>query len=596
MSDPRVDIDLSRIELNARTIVERCEQAGIQVFGVTKGTCGMPQVARAMLRGGVAGIAESRFENIHRLRDSGIQCPLMLLRSPPLARAEDVVRNVDISLQSELDVIREVSRVAARLGRVHDIVLMVDLGDLREGIWPSELLPMVEQVEQLRGVRIAGLGTNLTCFGAIIPTEENLSQLLAHAYKVERLTGRRLDWVSGGNSSSLPLLLAGRMPQGINNLRIGEAILQGGRDTFHEQPWPELDRDAFLLSGELLEVKVKPSIPIGKSGVDAFGQRPRFVDEGDRLRGIANIGREDVVVEGLMPMTRGVRVLGASSDHLVLDLTDADVPLKVSDRIQFRMSYGALLAAMTSEYVEKAPMHQTEERPTCNTLHLSVEPGMTDLAVAESLLSRLGAIGWKMVNDPETAAFKVDCGRDRQVAWRAVHRVSTLHDSFGLIWIDSHASLMPDSDENVPDDGTVLTRILGNLRPQISPENVAIVGLREADPVEAAALKGSRMTVFTIVDIDARGMRDIMRDAIRIASAGTYGYHVSYSPTVTDIPEWEGGAGGITVRETHQAMEAVAQHGGMVSMNIASMASSCSARVIHECAAFLMSALGKQIL
>jgi ornithine racemase len=596
MSDPRVDIDLSRIERNARTIVERCEQAGIQVFGVTKGTCGMPQVARAMLRGGVAGIAESRFENIHRLRDSGIQCPLMLLRSPPLARAEDVVRTVDISLQSELEVIREVSRVAARLGRVHDIVLMVDLGDLREGIWPSELLPMVEQVEQLRGVRIAGLGTNLTCFGAIIPTEENLSQLLAHAYKVERLTGRRLDWVSGGNSSSLPLLLAGRMPQGINNLRIGEAILQGGRDTFHEHPWPELDRDAFLLSGELLEVKVKPSIPIGKSGIDAFGQKPRFVDEGDRLRGIANIGREDVIVEGLMPMTRGVRVLGASSDHLVLDLTDADVPLKVGDSIQFRMSYGALLAAMTSEYVEKAPMHQTEERPTCNTLHLSVEPGMTDLAVAESLLFRLQAIGWKMANDNETAAFKVDCGRDRQVPWRALHRASTLHDSFGLIWIDSHASLMPDSDKNEPDDGTVLTRILGNLRPQISPENVAIVGLREADPVEAAALKASRITVFTIVDIDARGMRDIMRDAIRIASAGTHGYHVSYSPTVTDIPGWDGGAGGITVRETHQAMEAVAQHGGMMSLNIASMASGCGARVMHECAAFLMSALGKQIL
>ena len=84
-----------------------------------------------MLRGGVVGIAESRFENIHRLRDSGISCPIMLLRSPPLARAEDVVRNVDVSLQSELASIREISRVAERLGRVHAVILMVDLGDLR---------------------------------------------------------------------------------------------------------------------------------------------------------------------------------------------------------------------------------------------------------------------------------------------------------------------------------------------------------------------------------------------------------------------------------------------------------------------------------
>src|SRR5882724_1474118 len=136
MTGTQVTIDLKRIERNAKSVVERCALDGIKVFGVTKGTCGMPHVARAMLRGGVAGIAESRFENIHRLRESGIDCPIMLLRSPPLGRAEDVVRNVDVSLQSELATIAEISRVAERLGRVHGIILMVDLGDLREGIWP----------------------------------------------------------------------------------------------------------------------------------------------------------------------------------------------------------------------------------------------------------------------------------------------------------------------------------------------------------------------------------------------------------------------------------------------------------------------------
>src|SRR6476620_1416304 len=146
MSGPQVAIDLGRIERNARTIVERCASSGIKVFGVTKGTCGMPQVARAMLRGGVAGIAESRFENIRRLRASGITCPIMLLRSPPLVRVEELVRSVDVSLQSELPLLREISRVAERLGRVHDVVLMVDLGDLREGIWPSDLLPTVDAV------------------------------------------------------------------------------------------------------------------------------------------------------------------------------------------------------------------------------------------------------------------------------------------------------------------------------------------------------------------------------------------------------------------------------------------------------------------
>jgi predicted amino acid racemase len=243
MAGPRVTIDLPKIERNARTVVAACRKAGIEVFGVTKGTCGMPQVARAMLRGGVIGIGESRFENIRRLRDSGIDAPILLLRSPPLSRVEEVVASVDISLNSELAIIAELSRVAERMSRVHDIILMVDLGDLREGIWPDDLAPTVEKVMQLRHVRIVGLGTNLTCFGAVLPTEENLGALVAHAREIERRFGLRLRYVSGGNSSSLPLLLAGRMPAGINNLRIGEAILQGGRDTFHEEPWRDLDRD-----------------------------------------------------------------------------------------------------------------------------------------------------------------------------------------------------------------------------------------------------------------------------------------------------------------------------------------------------------------
>lgn len=172
MSGPQVAIDLGRIERNARTVTQRCTAAGIKVFGVTKGMCGMPQVARAMLRGGVTGLAELRFENIRRLRDSGITAPIMLLRSPPIARVEEVVRTVDISLQSELEIIREIARIAERMGRVHDILLMIDLGDLREGVWPSDLVPTVERILELKGVRIAGIGTNLGCFGAIMPTPE----------------------------------------------------------------------------------------------------------------------------------------------------------------------------------------------------------------------------------------------------------------------------------------------------------------------------------------------------------------------------------------------------------------------------------------
>ncbi|WP_439625057.1 alanine racemase [Shinella sp.] len=594
MSDPQISIDLARIEKNARTVVDLCRQSGITPFGVTKGTCGMPQAARAMLRGGMAGIAESRFENIRRLRDAGIDCPIMLLRSPPLTRVEELVRTVDISLQSELQLMREISRVAERLGRVHDVILMIDLGDLREGIWPSDLIPTVEAVLELPGVRIAGVGTNLTCFGAIIPTQENLTQLVAHAYKVESITGRPLDWVSGGNSSSLPLLLAGGMPQGVNNLRIGEAILQGGRDTFLTDPWDALDRDAFELTGELLEVKTKPSMPIGLSGIDAFGNVPVFIDEGDRLRGIANIGREDVIAEGLIPTRPGVRVLGASSDHLVLDLTEADPPLAVGENVSFRMNYGALLTVMTSKYVEKVPMRDVQEAGEARTFAIETDAIGGALVVVQNIAERIEQLGFEKGTGENALALSV-CAHRRDVI-RFVEVAGRRHDALGMIWIDSEAAMMPDEGDEAPAENAVLRRMLNRLPPHVAPENIVLIGLRNAAPEEVAALKASRMRVFTMAEIDAVGLRQAMREAIALVCAGTRGFHLCYSPTATDMSGWSGGIGGITVRETHSAMEMAALSGKLRSLSISGIDAALPSPIGAECANFILSAFGKTIL
>lgn len=603
---PQVAIDLGRLERNARAIVDRCAGKGIRVFGVTKGSCGLPQVARAMLRGGVAGIAESRFENIRRLHESGIDCPIMLLRSPPLARVEEVVRTVDISLQSELATIREIARIAERLGRVHDVILMIDLGDLREGIWPNDLVATVETVLEMPGVRVSGIGTNLGCFGAIMPTQDNLGRLVALAYTVESIIGRPLDWISGGNSSSLPLLLDGSLPAGINNLRVGEAILQGGIETFRDEPWPALSFDAFQLSADLIEVKLKPSLPIGVSGYDAFGNQPVFRDEGDRMRAIANVGREDVIVEGLTPVRPGIRVLGASSDHLMLDVAEAEPPVTVGDRIAFRMSYGAMLTAMTSEYVEKVPLHDLDDQPAMRRVAISADAVAAPVLARHTIGARLESIGFDVVElgdglRPPANLVRLTCGADRRTTLAALEAAAHATHSFGLIWIDSIAGLAPESEGTEP-DRSVLARALGMhgregaAQPQLSPENVVLVGLREADPAEAAILKNARITVFTMAEIDASGMRHVMREAIRIASSGTRGFHVSYSPTATEMPGWPGGSGGMTVRETHQAMEAVALTNRMLSMDVSPIGPHLDQHAVAETMSFVLSAFGKRIL
>jgi len=141
--------------------------------------------------------------------------------------------------------------------------------------------------------------------------------------------------------------------------------------------------------------------------------------------------------------------------------------------------------------------------------------------------------------------------------------------SLGLIWIDSRAALeVPEDPAAGITEGAVLAEALGlagrgkTLQPQLSPENVVLVGLREASPVEARLLGESRATVFSMAEIDASGMRDVIREALRIASAGTRGFHVAYSATATEMPGFAEGSGGLTVRETHLAMESIAWQGG----------------------------------
>jgi predicted amino acid racemase len=356
MSSPYLTIDLDKIAHNARTIVDLCTQHGIAVTGVTKGACGHPDVARAMLRGGVASIGESHATHIRRLRAAGVRASYMLLRLPALSEVDDVVEVADVSLNSELTVLAGLSQAAERQGRVHDVIVMVELGDLREGVLPGDLVAFVRQALRLRGVHVSGIGTNLACFGAVAPSPENMARLVELARQTEQTLGITLACVSGANSSGLELIASGRMPPRVNHARIGEAILLG-RETMHRRPWPGTFQDAFRLHAEVLELRRKPSVPVGDRCEDAFGRHPAFDDRGQVLHALLDIGREDVDIEALIPVERGVAVLGGSSDYLVADVTQAAGHVHVGDQIAFTPRYAALLAAMTSEHVEKRPVH-----------------------------------------------------------------------------------------------------------------------------------------------------------------------------------------------------------------------------------------------
>ena len=126
-----------------------------------------------------------------------------------------------------------------------------------------------------------------------------------------------------------------------------------GRETMHRTPWPNTHQDAFLLHAEVVEEKEKPSLPQGRLVEDAFGHIPQFKDVGLIDRAIVNIGREDVDIEGLIPLDPRLRILGGSSGYVILDVSRAGGSVQVGDEIVFSLNYAALVAAMASPYIEK---------------------------------------------------------------------------------------------------------------------------------------------------------------------------------------------------------------------------------------------------
>ncbi|MBN1922618.1 MAG: alanine/ornithine racemase family PLP-dependent enzyme [Anaerolineae bacterium] len=349
---PRLEIYPQRIEENARAILELCHRHGIQVAAVTKVTCAHPAVAQALLDAGVDMLADSRIENLQALRRMGATLPLMLLRIPAPSQAAEVVRWSDISLNSSVATLRLLSQAAVFHGIRHQVILMVDLGDLREGIWPDRAVETLHEAATLPALDVIGLGCNLACYGGVIPTTEKMQQLIDLRATCRAATGLELPVLCGGNSANLPLLAAEGMPPEINLLRIGETMLLGC-SVIDRSPWPGARQDTFRVVGEVVELGRKPSFPIGERGQDAFGGTPEFVDRGIRKRAICNLGRQDVVVDNLMPEDPGIIVLGGSSDHLILDVEEAQLDVALGSEIAFYPGYGALLAASTSAYVHK---------------------------------------------------------------------------------------------------------------------------------------------------------------------------------------------------------------------------------------------------
>ncbi|MBU1099116.1 MAG: alanine/ornithine racemase family PLP-dependent enzyme [Bacteroidetes bacterium] len=349
MSTPRIEINLKKIAHNVKVLKRLFGSKGIDIIGVTKVVCGDPTIAHALVKSGISVLADSRITNIKRMREAGIQAEFLLLRTPILSQAESVVKYADISLNSELAVIKKLSKFALKQNTIHRVLLMVELGDLREGLMPIFLDNTIKQVLKLPGIELVGIGTNLACFGGIAPDEEKMTYFSSLAKRIEEKFGITLSLVSGGNSANYNWFMSTKNVGKINNLRLGESIFLG-HETLNGKPIPELFTDAFTLVAEVIEAKIKPSLPYGKVSQNASGNVPASHGRSKMKRVILGLGEQDVLVSGLTPRL-DIKILGSSSDHIIVDAKK--IKLKVGDELEFVLNYGALLSAMISPYVTK---------------------------------------------------------------------------------------------------------------------------------------------------------------------------------------------------------------------------------------------------
>jgi len=349
---PYVDIRVADVLQNLKAVSSHTSAHGVGLTVVTKAlACYRPLVER-LVAAGATSIAEAHIETL-RLYDD-LPAEKWLIRAPLPSQVADVVRFADVSLNSEIATIQALGRAATEQGRTHKVVIMIELGDRREGVMPDDAVDFCLAVAAVPGVELHGIGTQFGCYSHVVPSAPPLQQLAKLVGAIERRLGRPLPVVSGGASNALHMLLDGTLPPQVNHLRVGDSVLTG-RVADYTTPIPGACPDPFTLMAEIFEIKDKPSKP---AGLRVPGDLPvaddaHFPDLGVRRRALVAVGKQDVDIRHLVPTDPRITIQEGSSDAFVVDLTDCAGEYKVGDELAFVMDYFSILPAMVSGFVDK---------------------------------------------------------------------------------------------------------------------------------------------------------------------------------------------------------------------------------------------------
>lgn len=350
-----IELYREKLKKNYLFLNKLFKENNIEWAVVSKLLCGNEKYLKEIINLGAKEICDSRISNLEKIKKLSPEVQTVYIKPPAKRSIERLVKFADASFNTEYETIKWISDEAVKQNKLHKIIIMIELGDLREGIMGDHLMDFYASVFELPNIKVTGIGANLNCLYGVMPSEDKLIQLSLYEQLIEAKFNQKIPWVTGGTSVVIPLLFKKQIPEGINHFRVGE-MLFFGLNLFTQEVEPKMEGDVFKLFAEIIEITEKPKVPIGYLDANPSGETFEINEEDygkTSYRAILDIGLLDVSEDFLIPDDASIKITGASSDMLIVDLGDSSHKYKVGDLISFRLKYMGALGLFNSDYIEK---------------------------------------------------------------------------------------------------------------------------------------------------------------------------------------------------------------------------------------------------
>lgn len=350
-----ITLDVKKLKSNFEYLDKLFKRNDIQWSVVSKMLCGNKDYLTELLKLGIKQVSDSRVSNLKTIKAINSDIQTIYIKPPAKRAISEIVQYADISLNTEIDTIQLLAEEARKQNKTHKIIIMIELGELREGVMREDFIEFYENVFELKNIDVVGIGANMSCLYGVLPSHDKLIQLSLYEQLIEAKFNRQIPYVSGGSSVTIPLIYQNLLPKGINHFRVGESLFLG-TDVYNNSTLPRLNSDVFKLYSEIIELIEKPMIPMGELGSNVEGESFEFDEEHigkTTYRAIIDLGLLDVDEKHIEPVDKDISFAGASSDMLVVDLGENEKQYKVGDLLEFTMDYMGTLRIINSKYVDK---------------------------------------------------------------------------------------------------------------------------------------------------------------------------------------------------------------------------------------------------